>query len=219
VSEKYKVATLGEMEIPPLEGRPTWSRVRQYLGIGAFGINAWTAQDPGIEVIEEHDEVGESAGKHEEVYLVLSGRATFTVDGDDIPAAPGTFVFVGDPTIRRKAVAEEPGTTVVAIGAQQGVAFQPSEWERSAPAFGYFATGEYDKARDVLAELLEEHPENGGILYNLACAESQLGHSDDAIVHLERAVEQENRFKDAARRDSDFDPIRDDSRFQELVGA
>jgi tetratricopeptide (TPR) repeat protein len=217
VSEKYKAATLAEMQIPPLEGRPTWSRVRQYLGIGAFGINAWTAEEPGVEVIEEHDEVGQAAGKHEEVYIVLNGRATFTVDGDEIPAPQGTLVFVGDPAVRRKAVADEAGTTVLAIGAQQGVPFEPSEWERSAPAFGFFATGEYDKAAEVLTELLEEYPSNGGILYNLACAESQLGRSDDAIAHLERAVELEERFKEAARGDSDFDAIRADPRFDELV--
>ena len=219
MSEKYKVATVEEMKIPPLEGRPTWSRVRQHLGISAFGINAWTAEERGVEVIEEHDEVGEAAGKHEEVYLVLSGRATFTVDGEEIQAPPGTFVFVGDPTVRRKAVADEPGTTVVAVGAKQGVAFQPSQWERSGPAFAYFATKEYDKAYAVLRELLEEYPDDGGILYNLACAESLVGRTEEAITHVRQAVERQERFRDAAKRDSDFDAIREDSRFKELVEA
>ena len=219
MSEKYTVATLEEMQIPTLEGQPIWSRVRQHLGIGAFGINAWTAEEPGIEVIGEHDEVGADAREHEEVYVVLSGKATFTVDGDEIPAGAGTFVFVADPAARRKAVADEPGTTVVAVGARKGVAFEPSQWERSAPAFGYFATKEYDKARDVLAGLHEEYPDDAGILYNLACAESLLGKTDEALEHVRQAVEGQERFRDAAKRDSDFDPIRDEPRFEELVGS
>jgi tetratricopeptide (TPR) repeat protein len=217
VSGKYAVASLDEMQIPALEGRPTWSRIRQYMGVGAFGVNAWTAVEAGLEVIEEHDETGDGAGKHEELYVVLTGKATFTIDGEEVEVSPGTLVFVGDPAVRRKAVAEEPGTTVLAIGAQKGVAYEPSEWERSAPAFGHFATKEYDKAREVLTALLQEFPDDAGILYNLACAESMLGKKDEALEHLRRSVEGRDRYKDAARRDSDFDAVREDPRFAELV--
>lgn len=221
MTDKYKVAHLTEMQIPPLPGQPTWSVVRQHLGIGAFGINAWTADEPGIEVIGEHDETGEAGDgeQHEEVYVVLSGRATFTLDGDDIDGPPGTFVFVEDPAVRRKAVADEPGTIVLAVGARRGKAFEPSQWERSAPAFGYFAAKEYDKAQEVLAGLHEEFPDDAGILYNLACAESMLGRSDEALEHLGQSVAKRERFRTAARGDTDFDPIRDDARFEELVGS
>jgi tetratricopeptide (TPR) repeat protein len=221
MSDKYRAASLTEMQIPPLPGQPTWSVVRHHLGVGAFGINAWTADEPGMEVIQEHDEVGEAGDgeRHEEVYVVLSGRATFTVDGDEIDGPPGTFVFVQDPNARRKAVAAEPGTTVLAVGAQRGRAFEPSRWERSAPAFAYFATEEYDKAHEVLAGLHEEFPDDAGILYNLACAESMLGRNDEALAHLGTAVGKRERFRAAAQGDSDFDPVRDDARFKELVGA
>lgn len=56
--------------------------MRHRLGIGAFGINAWTAQEAGQEIIGEHDELGPRAGNHEELYIVISGAATFTVDGE-----------------------------------------------------------------------------------------------------------------------------------------
>jgi mannose-6-phosphate isomerase-like protein (cupin superfamily) len=219
VSEKFKVATLSEMEITPMPDNPRWAAVRHHLGVGAFGINAWTADKPGMEVIEEHDELGASAGKHEEVYVVLAGRATFTVDGEPIEADPGTFVFVRDPAVRRKAVAEERGTTILAVGAQRGEAFTPSNWERSAPAFGFFATGEFDKAVETLTKVHETYPDDGGVLYNLACAESQIGRTEDAIEHLRESIEDQERFREIAKTDTDFDPIRDEPAFKELVGA
>jgi tetratricopeptide (TPR) repeat protein len=219
VSETYKVAAISELEIPPMPGNPRWSNIRQRLGIGAFGVNAWTASDAGMEVIEEHDELGESAGRHEELYVVLKGSATFTVDGDEIAGPPGTCVFVSNPAVRRKAVADEAETTIIAIGAVRGEAFEPSRWERSSPAFGFFATKEFDKAYDILAGLHQDYPDDAGILYNLACAESQTGRTDEALEHLAKAIQRQERFQTAAQGDSDFDPVREDARFKELVGA
>jgi tetratricopeptide (TPR) repeat protein len=219
VSETFRVESLSEMEIPPIPSAPRWANVRQKLGISAFGINAWTAQSAGQEVIGEHDELGPRAGKHEELYVVISGRATFTVDGEELEAPAGTFVFVRDPAAKRKAVAEEAETTVLAIGARPGEAFTPSQWERSAPAFGYFATKEYEKAHEVLAEVVAEYPDDAGALFNLACAESLLGRTEEAIAHLGESIAQDEVFRGLAQTDSDFDPVRDDPRFRELVGS
>ena len=219
MSEGFKVATLAEMEIPPLPGTPRWSPVRHHLGVEAFGVNAWTADKPGMEVIQEHDELGANAGGHEEVYVVLAGRATFTIEGETIQAEPGTIVFVSDPGVRRKAVADEPETTVLAIGATPGEVFVPSNWERSAPAFRFFGTGEYDKAFDALLKVHETYPDDSGVLYNLACAESRLGRTDDALDHLGQAIEDQVRFRELALTDNDFDAIRDLPAFKDLVEA
>ena len=219
MTDKFEVATLSELELPPIPNSPRWATVRHRLGISAFGVNAWTAGEAGMEIIGEHDELGPRAGRHEELYVVLSGRATFTVDGDDVDAAAGTFVFVRDPAARRKAVAVEPETTVLAVGARAGEAFTPSQWERSAPAFGYFATEEYDKAFALLSEARAEYPDDAGVLFNLACAESRLRRNDDAIGHLEQSIAIDAEFRELAQKDSDFDPIRDDARFKQLVEA
>ena len=37
------------------------------LGISAFGLNAYTGDQPGDEVIEAHDELGDGSGRHEEL--------------------------------------------------------------------------------------------------------------------------------------------------------
>jgi tetratricopeptide (TPR) repeat protein len=196
-----------------------WAMVRTHFGITAFGVNAYIADEAGIEVIGEHDELGERSGKHEELYFVANGHATFTVNGDEIDAPSGTFVFVRDPAAKRKAVALEVGATIIIVGGRPGEAFTPSPWERNAPALAYFATGEYDKAVEELEQVHAEAPEDPGVLYNLACAESMSGKGDRAIRHLAQAIELDASFAELAEKDSDFDAIRDDPKFASTISG
>ncbi len=108
-----------------------WKPVRSHLGIRAFGVNAYVARSAGEQIVPEHDEVadpGSGAQEHEELYFVVSGRADFTVAGEAVEAPAGTFVLVR-PQALRAAVAREPGTTILIVGAQPGVAFEVSPWE------------------------------------------------------------------------------------------
>ena len=217
MSDGYRVISLDEIEIPGLANTARWAQIRSQLDIQSFGVNAWTA-DAGDDVIGEHEEVTGGAAGHEELYVVLSGRATFTVDGETVDGPAGTIVFVRDPAAKRKAVAEEAGTRILAVGAKRGEAFAPSGWERSAPAFPYFASKEYDKAAEALEAALAEYPDDPAVRYNLACAESMRGRSAEAIEHLRRSVESGERFRELARTDTDFDPIRDEPEFKTIVG-
>jgi len=113
----------------PNDGPEGWLPLRHELGVEAFGINAWVAREEGAEVIEEHDELTEDpAESHQELYVVVEGHATFTVDGQEVDAPRGTLVFLDDPSLVRRAVARSAGTTVLAIGAPAGKAFTPSPW-------------------------------------------------------------------------------------------
>jgi tetratricopeptide (TPR) repeat protein len=219
VTEPYVIAKLSDLEIKTAPDAPRWATIRASLGIGAFGINAWTSERVDQELIGEHDEVGPRAGRHEELYFVAAGHALFTVDGDEIDAPEGTFVFVRDPTTKRKAVAKEEETTILVAGGRAGAAFEPSQWERSARALGFWGTGEFDKAVAELRAVAEQHPGDGGVLYNLACAESMDGQAADAVAHLRRAIELDSSFRELAENDSDFDPIRDDPEFASAVAG
>jgi tetratricopeptide (TPR) repeat protein len=201
-----------------LGGGPSWAMVRTHFDIQSFGVNAYIADEPGIRIIEEHDELGERAGGHEELYFVSNGRATFTVNGDEIDAPAGTFVFVGDPAAKRTAVAEEAGTTIVIAGGKPGEAFTPSPWERNAEGLVHFANEDYEQAAKTYAQFLAERPGDAGFLYNLACAESRLRRKDEALEHLRQCVEAEERFKQNAAGDPDFDAIRDEPGFSAITG-
>lgn len=107
------------------DGRAPMRAVRHHFGITAFGVNAWIAREPGARVINEHDEA--EPDSNEELYLVLRGRASFEVDGEQFDAVAGTFVFVR-PGVKRTAFGAEAGTTIIAVGA---VAGKPSERTRA----------------------------------------------------------------------------------------
>ena len=64
--------------IDDLERPDGWSPVRLHFDVQAFCINAWTGHDAGATVIPEHHE---EPSWHEELYVVIAGQASFTVEG------------------------------------------------------------------------------------------------------------------------------------------
>ena len=218
MTDGYSVSRFEDMEVPVAPDSARWATVRRHFGIEAFGVNAWRATSVGQDVIGEHDEVSGGAIGQEELYVVVSGKATFTVDGETVEAPAGTVVFVRDPSAKRKAVADEEETTILAVGAKAGEPYAPTNWELSAHAFPFFASKEYDKALEMMLVAHREAPEEPGVLYNLACAESGVGRKAEALEHLRMAVERNERFRELARGDTDFDPIRDEPEFAEIVG-
>ena len=194
--------------IADLERANGWSPIRLRLGVQAFGVNAWTAQEAGATIIPEHDE---QPSGHEELYLVVGGRASFTVGGEQVDAPAGTIVFVRNPAVSRGAVAAEAGTTVLAVGARPGDAYRPRAWETNNDVIAMLDSGRHEEAKQLLIEALDRYEDGGTILYNLACAEAQLGETDAALDHLAAAVRPV--LAELARDDGDLEPIRGDPRF------
>ena len=192
-------------------------RLRSELGIGSFGVNAVRAVAAGTEVIGEHDETGPGSDLHEELYLVLTGHAVFTVAGEEVDAPHGTAVFVRDPALRRSAVAKEDGTTVVAVGARPGEPFRITPSEAMSDFFEPYNAKDYAGALAVARGVLHKYPGNGLALYNIACMEALLGKPDDALDHLGKALDAGPRLRENARTDDDFVSLRGNKRFEELI--
>jgi hypothetical protein len=209
----YNVVHLDELEsISVGDHGLQWRPIRSRLGIRAFGTNAYTA-DVGKEIVEAHTE--QTYG-HEEMYIVVRGRATFTLDDQEVDAPTGTIVHLPDPTVRRTAVAQEPGTTVLAVGAKPGEPFQPSAWE-----LGFRASKMPPaEAVEYVEKHIDDYPESAATHYNLACFRALAGDRDGAITALERAADMDAvAVRKWAEGDADLDSIRDDPRLTELVSA
>jgi hypothetical protein len=211
-SKPYAVARFEDMPLVKSSADFGVRPVRLHFGINSFGINAYSAR-AGERVIEEHDELGHGAGRHEELYFVATGHATFELGGEKVDTPAGTVVFVRDPAVRRGAVANEADTTVLVVGGVPGRAFEPSPWEAWLAAKPLLDAGQPDRGAAVFLEALERHPGNSNVLYNLACFESLAGRPDDALAHLTEAIELDPRMREWARADEDFAAIRDDPRF------
>ena len=212
---RYAVAYLDEIEELSDAGcryRP----IRHHLGISAFGATAWTAAVAGDRVINEHDEDDPTADQ--ELFLVLHGHAVFELDDDRVDAPAGTLVFA-PPHTKRVATATEDGTTILAIEGAPGKAYEARGWELWAPLAPLYGAGEYAEVADRLAALVVDSPQYPMLFFNLACCESQIGRSREALEHLRHAIEMSEEFRAAARTDSDLDPVRDEPAFQQLVSA
>ena len=210
---RYQVAHLDEIE-EISDGRCPWRPVRHHFGITSFGVNAWTARAAGDRLINEHDEAEEG---EEELYFVTEGRAVFEVDGERRDAPPGTFVSV-PAGVKRTAFAEEPGTTLLALGGVPGKAYEPTGWDLWGPLRPLYEAGEYAEAADRARELVDANPQYSGLWYNLACCESLAGRTADAIENLRESIERSEESRTFAKDDSDFDPIREEPAFKQLVG-
>jgi len=116
-------------EIPrasqPCDPSLDWRPVRDHLGIGAFGVNAFLGAAPGDRVVERHDESG---GGHEELYVVVRGAARFVLDGAEHEVPAGSVVHIA-PGTTREAFAIVPNTAVLVVGAAPDRPFAVSEWE------------------------------------------------------------------------------------------
>jgi quercetin dioxygenase-like cupin family protein len=181
-----------------------WHPIRRHFDIRAFGVNAYSALEVGGQIVEEHTE---NQLGHEEIYLVLRGRALFTVDGNEHELTSGQLVFLRDPQLRRGAVALEEDTVVLALGGKPGEAHVVSAWEVMFAAVPYSREENWDEAIRMHVEALVEHPEHPALLYNLACMEARGGRHLDALLHLQRAVELDQKWAGYARKDSDFAAI------------
>jgi tetratricopeptide (TPR) repeat protein len=175
-------------------------------------VNAWTGRNAGDRIINEHDE----AEENEELYVVLQGRAVFELDGERVDAPAGTLVFA-EPGVKRTAFAEEPETTIIALGGTPGQPYEPDGWELWSPLDPLYRAGEYAEAADRARVLVEAHPQYADLFYNLACCESLAGRTTDAVDHLRRAIDMSERYRALAKDDSDFDPIRDEPAFEQLI--
>jgi uncharacterized cupin superfamily protein len=119
----------------PIKSTPygRWQQLNGALGLEAFGLNAIVC-DPGEDFDISHDE-GDTG--HQEAYVVVSGRAAFTIGEERIEAGPGTVVAAPDPSATRSYAALEPGTRIVCIGAAPGQAQPFGEWIDEAEPVGH----------------------------------------------------------------------------------
>jgi tetratricopeptide (TPR) repeat protein len=210
----HATARLDEIEVLA-DGPSRYRPVRHHFGITSFGATGWVGAEEGDLIINEYDEESEPA---EELFVVVSGRATFDVEGETIDATPGTLVYTG-PGTDRKAVAVEPGTTILVVGGAPGKVYDATGWELWAPLRPLYDQGDYEELTARLRELIERAPQYPMLVYNLACSESLRGDRASAIEHLRRAVAGSEKHRADARQDADFDAIRDDPAFQELIGV
>ncbi|MDX6582490.1 MAG: hypothetical protein QOI10_1674 [Solirubrobacterales bacterium] len=101
-------------------------RARAGLGVSSFGL-AVMDLPPGFNDYPNHDQTHDH---QEEVYTLLSGRATLQVggpDGEQHELEPGIWIRVG-PAEKRKIVTGGEAARVLAVGGSPGQAYVAPEF-------------------------------------------------------------------------------------------
>ena len=200
----WKALAVDAVEPVPWRGTElVWHPVRQALGTRMVGMSAYTADRAGQVVIEGHTESEHGMG-HEEVYVVLRGRATFALDGVQLDAPAGTLVAVNDPGVHRRAVAAEPGTAVLAIGGPPVFVPSDSEWiERARPHL----RSDPERALLILDELRAVKPH--GPVADVARAFKASARGDDvgAREALAGLLARRPDLRDVLADDEDLEPL------------
>jgi hypothetical protein len=209
----YEILSLDDLDqYPSTTGSQILLPLRRRLGFQPFGVNTWLGREPGDHVIERHRETGGP----EELYVVLRGRASFTLGDETFEAPVGTLVHAQPGTLR-EATALEPGTIVLAAGNKAGETFTPSPWEDFHVAFALQARGDEAGGRVAMEEALARDPDAWQGPYNAACFEARAGRADEAFELLRVAVGRGGAdVKALADDDPDFDALREDERYRDL---
>lgn len=205
---------VGDVEPGPSDAGGRWLPLRAALGLRAFGLSGYLG-DRGEMVVPRHDETGGGAGQHEELYVVLTGRATFTVDDETFDAPQGTLVLV-ERGERRTAHAEEPGTVVLAAGAPVDEPYRVAPWEYGARAARARALHDVEELERVADEGISRYGEHVTMLLAKASVAAQRGQREEALELLERSAADRDFGEwavEEASREPLLDPVRDDPRF------
>ena len=136
-----------------------------------FGVGAYSAGKAGDVLVGAHSETGLGSNRHEELYVVLAGRALFEVDGEELQLGPEEFLLV-----RARDAARRPrlvdGTSVLVIGGAPG-AVAPAPYEALVRrAHADTPAG----AAEIAAAGLAAHPDHG----QLNCSSPASRHSRES---------------------------------------
>lgn len=181
-----------------------WVPVRRWLGIESFGVNAFRAARKGEPVVEDHVE---SPGQ-EELYVVLAGRVRLTVGEETIDVPAGSAVFVERPELRRRGIALEDETVVLAIGGWPGRPYHPLPWEAIYFAHEAVHRGDWSGAVEALEREAGEHRDTAELQFRLARCHARLGETELALTELRHSLELDPSLGERAASEDDLASLR-----------
>lgn len=191
-------------DLPPAEiGDHIWHPLRRALGASGFGVGAYSAAKAGDVLVGTHDETGLGSNRHEELYVVLRGKARATLDGREVELEPEEFLLVA-PETRRGLTALADHTVVLVIGGAQG-AVRPAPYEHWYTAL---TVTDPHEAAELASAGLAEFPTHGQLNYQLACFRALAGETEVAARHLRQAVAADERAWEWLSDDTDLDSLR-----------
>jgi mannose-6-phosphate isomerase-like protein (cupin superfamily) len=124
--------------IDELGDGPGFRKIRQALGVTAFGVNAIVYAPRYEGFLHFHDE-------QDELYFVHRGTAIFEVDGEEFELGPGGVVHVESTTPRKVTNSSDDELVMLVVGGKDGYVGRDGQLvdvERDLPRRQAFTAGE-----------------------------------------------------------------------------
>jgi hypothetical protein len=186
----------------------------------AFGMQAGfkAAQVQITGRFNDYARISDEADRKEHVFHFCPecGSQVFYTEPDDADLVVVSIGSFADPAFPPPTESGYDSQRHPWVGLPDSVERQtPELW---APVLALYEAGHYAEAAERGRELLRAYPNSPRLLYNVACVESLAGETEDAIEHLRRAIEHHPPLRELAAGDSDFDPIRSEPGYKQLIG-
>ena len=182
---EYTVVKIEEIEEID-DGREPFRPVRHHLGITSFGVNSWTGARGRR---PDHQRARRGRAGRERGAVRRRQRAREVRARRRERGCPGRHARLREARLKRTAYAEEPNTTLLAIGGAPGRGVRARRLGALGAAQCRLSGGQVRRGRRPRPGARRGQPEYAGLLYNVACAESLAGRKEDAIEHLRRSLE------------------------------
>lgn len=117
----WKIADINNIKPRKEEWPKGLHSIGYQMDITGFGINGKTV-NKGEGLTPAHTEQDTN---QQEVFVILSGSAEFSLDGIKQKVGPG-FILALEPSVMRSAKALEDNTTMLSLGGEPGKAYKPS---------------------------------------------------------------------------------------------
>jgi hypothetical protein len=184
----------------------------------AFGMQAAFTPDQ-VEIVgrfEDYSRISDEEDRKEHVFHFCPdcGSQVFYTEPDEpdlIVVSVGSFA---DPTFPPPTESGYDSRRHPWVRLPDSIQRAPALWESARPLY---EAGRYADAADRGRELIAANPDQPNLHYNVACCESLAGRPADAVEHLRQAIDLWEGCREMAKQDADFDPIRDEPAFKELI--
>jgi len=81
----------------------------------------------------------------------------------------------------------------------------------------YLKLNDLENAKKIMGIGEKIKQKSTNLIYNIACIYSRLNNKPKALEYLEKAIKKAEKYKQNARTDIDFDNIKNDDKFKELI--
>jgi hypothetical protein len=184
----------------------------------AFGVQAAFTPDQ-VRVIgrfSDYARISDEADRMEHVFHFCPdcGSTVFYREPERVVVMVGSFA---DPSFPPPMESGYESRRHPWVGLPDSIQRDDPGVEAWAPLHPLYEAGRYAEAADRGREVLETAP-HPRVFFNVACCESLAGRTTDAVEHLRQAIDLWEGCREMAAQEPDFDPIRDEPAFQELVG-